>query len=97
MNNVLICNMLQIGIEFGNNNLLKKVQKNLFICHIKCDDKNSLINIEPIWLPVHDTAVISGLQWLINDNEVEAQSDGWDHPSMIKTFLLIATLNTHKE
>ena len=38
--------------------------------------KTVLINIEPIWLPVHNTAVVLGLQWLINDNEVGAQSDG---------------------
>ena len=65
----------------------KKVQKNLFICHIKCDDKNCF-NIEPIWLPVHNTAVVLGLQWLINDNEVEAQNDGWFYPSIIKTFFI---------
>ena len=75
------------GRSFRQQQFIKKVQKNLFICHIKCDDKNCF-NIEPIWLPVHDTAVISDLQWLINDNEVEAQSDGWDHPSMIKTFFI---------
>lgn len=64
-----------------------KMQKIFFICHIKYDDKNCF-NIEPIWLPVHNTAVVLGLQWLINDNKVEAQSDGWDHPSMIKTFFI---------
>ncbi len=64
------------------------MQKIFFICHIKYDDKNSLINIEPIWLPVHDTAVVSCLQWLINDNEVGAQSDGWSYPSIIKTFFI---------